>query len=209
MWNTLWTEYAQGRPNTYVFTKAMAEHYVQKHRILRANGCGEPVRTCIVRPAIVFNSDNEPTFGWIDSFNGPSGFSLFITLGLVRYTDMKLTNNVQLVPVDFLANFLLCLPRHLQSQPLPSDDAPPRVFTLTSSPYMNTSLYTLLTDGYKYVEKYPSMYVVRPIIVPPPSSSLSPMQFKLLSFIYHKLWSYCIDGLLIVTGYSNRLVSKI
>ncbi|MXQ81433.1 hypothetical protein E5288_WYG005824 [Bos mutus] len=56
------------RPNTYIYTKALAEYVVQQE--------GAKLNVVIVRPSIVGASWKEPFPGWIDNFNGPSG--LFI-----------------------------------------------------------------------------------------------------------------------------------
>ncbi|XP_078154590.1 uncharacterized protein LOC144549710, partial [Carex rostrata] len=52
---------ASGRPNTYTFTKAVAEHCVNENR-------GQ-LPVAIARPSIVTASFKEPFPGWIDSFN--------------------------------------------------------------------------------------------------------------------------------------------
>ncbi|CAB1322844.1 unnamed protein product [Coregonus sp. 'balchen'] len=52
------------RPNTYTYTKAMAEYLVQQE-------CGN-LNVAIIRPSIVGASWKEPFPGWIDNFNGPS-----------------------------------------------------------------------------------------------------------------------------------------
>lgn len=53
------------RPNTYTFTKALAES------LLATEATELPV--AIMRPSIVSASLNEPYPGWVDNFNGPSG----------------------------------------------------------------------------------------------------------------------------------------
>ena len=53
------------RPNTYTFTKALAE------KLVREEGEGMPV--AIVRPSIVVAALEEPAPGWIDNLNGPTG----------------------------------------------------------------------------------------------------------------------------------------
>ncbi|KOB61595.1 Fatty-acyl CoA reductase 1, partial [Operophtera brumata] len=50
-------------PNTYTFTKQLAEHMVYEHR-------GQ-LPVVIFRPSIVISSVDEPMKGWIDNFNGP------------------------------------------------------------------------------------------------------------------------------------------
>ncbi len=53
------------RPNTYTFTKAIAEQLVAQER-------GD-LPISIVRPSIVVGSWKEPFPGWIDNMNGPTG----------------------------------------------------------------------------------------------------------------------------------------
>lgn len=52
-------------PNTYTFTKALAEQILQRE-------CGT-VPLAIVRPSIVTAAIREPFPGWIDNLNGPTG----------------------------------------------------------------------------------------------------------------------------------------
>lgn len=53
------------RPNTYTFTKALAESW------LKENKGDLPV--IIVRPSIVLSSFDGPLKGWLDNWNGPTG----------------------------------------------------------------------------------------------------------------------------------------
>ena len=52
-------------PNTYTFTKALAEQLLEKE-------CGN-VPLVIVRPSVVTASAQEPMPGWIDNIYGPTG----------------------------------------------------------------------------------------------------------------------------------------
>jgi fatty acyl-CoA reductase len=58
-----------GRPNTYTFTKAVAEHCVNEFR-------GQ-LPVAIARPSIVTASLKEPFPGWLDSYNGKFFFNYF------------------------------------------------------------------------------------------------------------------------------------
>ncbi|XP_051885037.1 fatty acyl-CoA reductase 1 isoform X1 [Pristis pectinata] len=87
------------RPNTYTYTKAMAEYVVQQE-------CGN-LNVAIVRPSIVGASWKEPFPGWIDNFNGPSG--LFIAAGKGILRTMRAANSAvaDLIPVDVVINMTL------------------------------------------------------------------------------------------------------
>lgn len=52
-------------PNTYTYTKALAEQVLEME-------CGN-VPLTIVRPSIVAAAAKEPYAGWIDHINGPTG----------------------------------------------------------------------------------------------------------------------------------------
>ncbi|XP_041447191.1 uncharacterized protein LOC399063 isoform X1 [Xenopus laevis] len=87
------------RPNTYTYTKALAEYVVQQE--------GSKLNIAIVRPSIVGASWKEPFPGWIDNFNGPSG--LFIAAGKGILRTMRASNNAvaDLIPVDVVVNTTL------------------------------------------------------------------------------------------------------
>jgi alcohol-forming fatty acyl-CoA reductase len=86
-------------PNTYTYTKALAEDYVKTH------GKGLPIT--IFRPAIVIPTSREPMVGWIDNMYGPSGIVLGVAAGLLRVLYIDRHNRSELVPVDYCVNSLL------------------------------------------------------------------------------------------------------
>lgn len=79
-------------PNTYAFTKAMAE------TVIRESCDGLPVG--VFRPAIVTSTNLEPIPGWTDNLFGPTGLVAAGSTGVMRtmFSDDKLIANV--VPVD-------------------------------------------------------------------------------------------------------------
>ncbi|XP_047246831.1 fatty acyl-CoA reductase 1 isoform X4 [Girardinichthys multiradiatus] len=87
------------RPNTYTYTKALAEYLVLQE-------AGD-LNIAIVRPSIVGASWKEPFPGWIDNFNGPSGIFIAAGKGILR--TMRASNDAvaDLVPVDVVINATL------------------------------------------------------------------------------------------------------
>lgn len=65
-----------GRPNTYTFTKALAERMLQRER--------GSLPVAIVRPSIVLSSYREPVAGWVDNCNGPTGIIAAAGKGFFR-----------------------------------------------------------------------------------------------------------------------------
>lgn len=90
-----------GRPNTYTYTKALAEWLLVK------SARDLPIVIC--RPSIVVASHREPFCGWIDNCNGPTGIILGTGKGLVRTMLAEKTYVADLVPVDSVINLIITL----------------------------------------------------------------------------------------------------
>uniref|UniRef100_A0A1A9X2G9 Fatty acyl-CoA reductase n=1 Tax=Glossina brevipalpis TaxID=37001 RepID=A0A1A9X2G9_9MUSC len=87
------------RPNTYTFTKALAEHMLLKE--------AGNLPVAIVRPSIVIASLNEPLAGWIDNFNGPTGLLSALAKGLFRSIVCEQNYIADVVPVDIVINLMI------------------------------------------------------------------------------------------------------
>jgi len=86
-------------PNTYTFTKGLAEHIVTKEN-------GE-MPVAIVRPSIIAGSYREPSPGWIDNYNGPTGLITAAGKGVLRTMMYSSDAIADLVPVDYVSNAIL------------------------------------------------------------------------------------------------------
>lgn len=86
-------------PNTYTYTKALAED------IVRRNSEGIPVG--VFRPAIVTSTAKEPLVGWIDNLYGPTGVVAGAGTGVLRTMHCNKRINANIVPVDFCVNALI------------------------------------------------------------------------------------------------------
>ncbi|CAH1397942.1 unnamed protein product [Nezara viridula] len=86
-------------PNTYVFTKAVAEEAVTKY------GRGLPIS--VFRPVVVISTKSEPVPGWSDNLYGPQGLTLGTGAGIVRVIRCDSNCAAELVPADYAVNCLL------------------------------------------------------------------------------------------------------
>ncbi len=87
-------------PNTYVFTKRMAEHLLTEQ-----NTKGLPMY--FIRPTIIGASLEEPCPGWTDSIGLAGGLYLLAGLGLLREIPGDPSNIGDIVPVDLVVNQML------------------------------------------------------------------------------------------------------
>ncbi|XP_013200503.2 putative fatty acyl-CoA reductase CG5065 [Amyelois transitella] len=88
------------KPNTYTFTKSMAEHVVQQH-----GNKGYPV--AIFRPTIVISSVKHPFPGWIENLNGPSGVVAAAGKGLLHVFCCRGDAHADMLPVDVAIDTLI------------------------------------------------------------------------------------------------------
>ncbi|OAD57820.1 hypothetical protein WN48_01515 [Eufriesea mexicana] len=84
-------------PNTYTFTKHLAEHEVQNGRVPAA----------IVRPSMVTAAWKEPVPGWTTSKNGPQGFLMGASKGVIRRLPIAKNLIYDYIPVDIVVNNLI------------------------------------------------------------------------------------------------------
>lgn len=88
-----------GHPNTYTYTKCIAEHLLCEQR-------GD-VPLTIVRPSIISASWTYPVPGWIDSKAAFAGFVATIGSGYLRLLNVDRETLLDLVPVDMVTARLI------------------------------------------------------------------------------------------------------
>ncbi|OQV24146.1 Fatty acyl-CoA reductase 1 [Hypsibius exemplaris] len=88
-------------PNTYCFTKGLAEYCLLKE-------AGD-LPLAIVRPSIVGAAWKEPIPGWIDNSQGPSLLFIANGKGLLRSMTGHRERVMDVIPVDFTANLLIAV----------------------------------------------------------------------------------------------------
>ncbi|XP_034238485.1 fatty acyl-CoA reductase 1-like, partial [Thrips palmi] len=98
------TQLIGDRPNTYTFTKALAES------LLVEEAADLPL--AIVRPSIVGWAWRDPSPGYTDSANGMMGPLVLLAQGVVRSSLINVNCVVDLVPVDLVVNTVLAVAWH-------------------------------------------------------------------------------------------------
>ncbi|XP_020723448.1 fatty acyl-CoA reductase 1 isoform X1 [Bombus terrestris] len=92
-------------PNTYTFSKNMAEQIV-------ASKCRD-LPVAIVRPSIIGASLEEPYPGWIQNISGITGTFLLIGKGCATAIRGRRDARLDVVPVDFVVDMIICTAWHV------------------------------------------------------------------------------------------------
>ncbi|KAK7600946.1 hypothetical protein V9T40_008387 [Parthenolecanium corni] len=88
-------------PNTYVFTKAVAEGLFTSKSL--------DLPTSIFRPGIVISTAKEPIPGWINNLYGPTGLVAAAGIGLVHTLHSNKDCKANIVPCDYVINALVAV----------------------------------------------------------------------------------------------------
>ena len=99
-------------PNTYTYTKSMAERSIKKHR--------GNMRVAILRPSIIVSCYEEPCQGWTDTVAASGGIAYTLHAGLLHYVKSTPSGTVDLIPCDFVSNMLIVLTCYTAQEPEPN-----------------------------------------------------------------------------------------
>ncbi|KAF4530464.1 hypothetical protein B566_EDAN018586 [Ephemera danica] len=127
-------------PNTYTFTKALAENIVLRE--------ASDLPTAIVRPSM----------GWLDNVSGITGLIIEMARGTLRSIFCDKTKRANLIPVDVVVNAILAVAAHLHWYSL--SEIP--VYNVTSAgiTWEDLKLNIMKTARHspsKYVQWYPNV----------------------------------------------------
>ncbi|ESO10774.1 hypothetical protein HELRODRAFT_72558 [Helobdella robusta] len=129
-------------PNTYTFTKSIAETLLIQER--------GTLPVAIYRPSIVTASFQEPFPGWVDNLNGATGVLTAVGSGFLKSVYGIGSLSADLVPVDLVANSIIAVGWKLASQKNPSSEVPVYNFTSgTRKPITWNEVGIHLTDIFR------------------------------------------------------------
>lgn len=131
-----------GHPNTYTYTKCLAEHLLLENR--------GSVPLAIVRPSIVSACWGQPFSGWIDSRAAFAGFVSLIGAGYLRAVVADYDTHLDIVPCDVVSDCIL----QAAVEPLPGDGSIPIVHAVAGKQKSCTIRENIaLIEG--YFRRYP------------------------------------------------------
>ncbi|KAL4711336.1 hypothetical protein ACJJTC_019177 [Scirpophaga incertulas] len=183
-------------PNTYTFTKALAE------KELRANADGVPIG--IFRPAIVISTAKEPLKCWLDNMYGPTGVVVGSASGILRTLQCDVGVSADIVPVDYVVNCLMVAAADVHSayntrQP-PKE---PPIYNYVSSVENQITWGDFLSHNIAQVDIHPLSNAIWYITLTLTKSSIMYGTYKIL---FHLIPAALVDALAAGLGRKPKML---
>lgn len=138
-----------GRPSSYHYTKAIAESLVAQE--------GNNLPIAVIRPSIITAALQDPIPGWIDNYNGPTGYLVVSGKGVLRTMFVHEDKICDMIPVDLVANTIIAAAWFAATR-RPSAAI---VFNCTSGGLNPISWGRIRDLSHPLLAKYPSMELFR------------------------------------------------
>ncbi|XP_049960647.1 putative fatty acyl-CoA reductase CG5065 isoform X2 [Schistocerca serialis cubense] len=183
-------------PNTYTFTKRLAEVLVEQHL--------HELPVVIARPSIVTPSWKEPVAGWVDSLNGPVGLLAAAGKGVLRSMYCRGELHAEVMSVDFAINGLITLAaREAARRAKEGSPSEVPVYNITSSKVKRMTWKEVLDYGRQIVYEYPFEWTVW---YPDGNIRSSKLVHKICVIVQHYLPAYFLDFLFLIFGQRRFMV---
>ncbi|XP_063912829.1 fatty acyl-CoA reductase wat-like [Zophobas morio] len=176
-------------PNTYTFTKAVAENVIKTE--------AQDMPICIVRPGIVVGALQEPAPGWQDTIQGITAFFIGAYLGLI-HCQLADTKPIYLIPSDYTANIILAAACYATEK-----SSLPPIYNYTGSEKNLLTKTKLYEYGKVTAKLYPSAHVINVCFV---ISTTNKYYLKFLQFWLHLVPAYIVDLICLCLGKKRRFV---
>ncbi|KAL3270934.1 hypothetical protein HHI36_021439 [Cryptolaemus montrouzieri] len=183
-------------PNTYTFTKALAERMISQSR--------DNLPVGIFRPSIVISTYQEPQKGWINNMYGPTGMCAGALAGIVRVVNCTGSYRADMVPVDMCVAALIAgawdVSEKTKNQ-RPEDDPP--IYNYVSGEHSFT-WKEYCTVQKMYGDEYPSNRALWMPYIP----LISNMYFYTISIlVFHLIPAFIMDVISMLFMKKPRLLS--
>lgn len=176
-------------PNTYAFSKALAEVLVQRAKLPSG----------VIRPSIVSPSFKEPVPGWVDNLNGPTGLTIGASTGVVRSVLCSSNCTANVIPCDFAVNAIIAFSWKVGLRRLTE----PLYLNITQNEDNYLSWGTAINLGREITYKYPPSLM---IWYPGGGLTSSWISHWTRVILFQYIPAYVLDGVLYLVGYKPFLV---
>lgn len=187
-------KYSLKWPNTYTFTKALAEALTQSYR--------QYFPVAVVRPSCVMPALDEPMPGWCDSIYGVNGTFIGWYYGLIRTSQIDSQVQIDTVPVDYVCNTIISC--GWKTYATREQDKEVLVYNCISSSDNPLTFDERRIECKKAIQKHPLLTgLYKPFSICTTNETL----FRIYSLFLHYLPAFLMDTALRLRGEKPRLVS--
>ncbi|XP_072751895.1 uncharacterized protein [Anoplolepis gracilipes] len=185
---TFTAKYLGTMPNTYTFTKRLAEDIIRDY--------SKTLPCLIIRPSIVVSTVTDPMPGWIDNFNGPIGMLVGGGKGVLRvlYVDPMITSDF--IPVDVAIKAMIIVAWKRGLKPIIENDTI-HIYNCSSYDKKCINIKNLVEMGFQITKEIPLDYLIWS-----PSTMIIRSRFfyYIMMLMLHILPALFIDGILKLFG---------
>ncbi|OXU23253.1 hypothetical protein TSAR_012798 [Trichomalopsis sarcophagae] len=187
-------KYMGSFPNTYTFTKRLAEGVV-------ADFAGI-LPIVVFRPSIVISSMEEPVPGWLDNFNGPVGMMIGGGKGVLKVVFLESQTTADFIPVDIAIKAMISSTWKRGINTI-TKDPNIYVYNCSSSDIKSISMAEIAEMGIGFMETIP---LENSIWLPSIKIVRSKLAYYLLTLLLHLLPAVIIDTAFKLAGKKPMLV---
>ncbi|XP_076668282.1 putative fatty acyl-CoA reductase CG5065 [Andrena cerasifolii] len=191
---TFTSKYVGSMPNTYTFSKRLAEQVISDY--------SQHLPSVIFRPSIVVSTIDEPVPGWVDNFNGPVGMMILGGKGALRVARGKSDIANDYLPVDVAIKATLTA-AWKRGRVTVTKDPEVHVYNCTSYQICRVLQQQMIATGLAINETTPLEGI---IWYPRTTLTSSSFYHYLLTLILHLLPALLIDGFLKLKGRQPMLL---
>ncbi|XP_030764320.1 putative fatty acyl-CoA reductase CG5065 [Sitophilus oryzae] len=178
-------------PNTYTFTKALAEQLVLHY--------SAKIPTAIVRPSIITAAWKEPCPGWVDNISGITGILMECGRGTIRSIICDDRCRMELIPVDIVVSILIASAWHVAMvRPNTAE-----VYNCTSGQTSPITWKEFRKYTLKHSVRWPSKYVTW---YPGFTYRVNRNIHSMCTFMYHNVPSFVLDIYLYFSGQKTMML---
>ncbi|XP_046422619.1 putative fatty acyl-CoA reductase CG5065 isoform X1 [Neodiprion fabricii] len=181
-------------PNTYTFTKQLAEHVINEYAGI--------IPCVIFRPSVVVATLEEPMPGWMDNFNGPVGLMIGGGKGVLKSVYGNPDLIVDFIPVDVAIKSLLVSAWQRGITPITRDPSVP-VYNCSSNGIRAVTTKAMINLALEIVAEIP---LEGCLWVPNTTMYSNIFIYYLTVWIFHFIPAVIIDTVLKISGAKPRLL---
>ncbi|XP_055916268.1 uncharacterized protein LOC129949069 [Eupeodes corollae] len=193
MLDNITPELLKPHPNTYTYSKRLAEILVRDHY--------PTMPVIIARPSIVSPSAYEPVPGWVDNLNGPTGLMVGAGKGVIRSMLIDGRFKSEVIPVDYAINGLITIAYEFGSAEMKPPSVP--VYNITCADHRKICWGEVIELSKKIGYQYP---VEAGLWYPDGCVTTNKYLHNINVLLFHWLPAYLIDFLMLLLGQKRFMI---